>query len=188
MNIKEHPQHVILPKSTGLQHSLSTLYPEVHDLLDITIGYSGLTAKDIPYYTYLVDTVFFRGIYPRQVHLHFRNFPTDSIPGVREAGPSNQLTSEEKDRFNVWLRERFMEKDELMDGFFKTGQFASSSPVSKDEKTTTKSQFPQKIVKLEADVQDYLVIGLTFYFGYFVLFPVYWDMLLFFPRLFIYGF
>ena len=161
MNIKETPTHVLLPKSTGLHHSLTTLHSDVEYLFDFTVGYSGLTAKDVPYYSYLIDNVFFRGIYPKEVHVHIQRIPVSSIPGVHTATPETPITDKNKEDFSVWLRNKFMEKDKALSVFFETGTL---DPESKA---------PKKVVPIEADVQDWVVAGIAWYVGLKVLLPIY---------------
>lgn len=55
--------------------------------------------------------------------------PTGKIDSVLSADLLDEaLTAEEKTTFGDWLRERWIEKDELMDTFYQTGEF----PVSND--------------------------------------------------------
>lgn len=49
MDISEQPKYVILPKATGLFMCADALMPKVTTLFDITIGYSGVEAHQIPY-------------------------------------------------------------------------------------------------------------------------------------------
>ena len=117
--IKEHPKHVILPKSRGLQYAISSLRPQVRTLVDVTIGYSGISADQIPYDAYLVENVFMKSIYPKQIYLHVRTFDIDKIPGF-----DGSLIGDEgeKKRFEEWLRARYMEKDAMMVDFFSRGR------------------------------------------------------------------
>ncbi|KAJ3280712.1 hypothetical protein HK104_000457 [Borealophlyctis nickersoniae] len=143
MDISEDPKHVVLPKSTGLKTCLEALAPEVHELFDVTVGYSGLTADQVPYDEYLAEQVFFGGIYPAEVHLHIRRFDVAKLPGF-EAGVGagfDTLKDEGIDvgaigaeRFNLWLRARWMQKDELMDGFYKNGVFGGEEGVTNARK------------------------------------------------------
>ncbi|KAJ3089131.1 hypothetical protein HK102_007142 [Quaeritorhiza haematococci] len=128
MDLTEDPTHVLLPKSTGLQFCLSALRPEVHTLVDITMGYSGLTADQVPYYEYLFNDVIFGGKRIKQIHLHVRRFDVDQLPGFNNSTPKanknfEDLDQASKDMFNVWLRNNFMEKDVLMESFYKFGHF-----------------------------------------------------------------
>ena len=117
MGIKDQPKFVILPKSTGLLHCMQVLHPNVNKLFDITVGYSGLKATDVPYYYYLFDHVFFKGKYPRSIHCHVREFVTEDIPGFKDS-LSHPDSAEAKDVFGTWLRQRFMEKDRMLHDFY----------------------------------------------------------------------
>ncbi|KAJ3323425.1 hypothetical protein HDU76_013671 [Blyttiomyces sp. JEL0837] len=114
-NIQTHPSHMILPKSTGLHASLQTLKSTTNSLIDLTIGYSGLDAGEIPYDAYLVDRVFGMGIYPKELHIKLRHYQVDKLPGL--------TSDEEKEKFDNWLRELYMEKDLDMERFYSVGSF-----------------------------------------------------------------
>lgn len=77
-----------------------------------------------------------QSIYPLQqippsVHLHIRKFPLASIPiGIIDPKLSSDpealfdsATKEEKEIFDLWVRERWIEKDQLMEDFYKNGKF-----------------------------------------------------------------
>lgn len=80
-DIKEHPEFVILPKSTGLHQACQTLMPEIHTLIDITVGYSNIGKNEVPYDIFLIDKVFIDGLGPKQVHLHIKKHEISTIPG-----------------------------------------------------------------------------------------------------------
>ncbi|TPX31299.1 hypothetical protein SmJEL517_g05352 [Synchytrium microbalum] len=139
--ISPEPVHVLLPRSTGLQFCCNKLRPELSALYDITIGYSGIAADEVPYYKHLPTTVFFSGTGPRRVHFHIKRLDLDRIPGISfgESRTSNTSSSNEdalkrgnsestlnenhQESFNTWLRERFYVKDKQMVTFFDYGEF-----------------------------------------------------------------
>ncbi|TPX59410.1 1-acylglycerol-3-phosphate O-acyltransferase [Spizellomyces sp. 'palustris'] len=137
MDIPDDPQHVLIPKSTGLYFCLKNLQPAATHLWDITMGYQGLDGIQTPYEVYSLSRVFFESKGPERVHMHVQKFPVKDLPGFNEAATMNTRDDEKMDRsevesqkdeerseqFGLWLRKRFLEKDELMAEFYKNGQF-----------------------------------------------------------------
>ncbi|KAJ3187753.1 hypothetical protein HDU85_006146 [Gaertneriomyces sp. JEL0708] len=136
MDISDRPNHVLIPKSTGLFFCLKNLQPDAKYLWDITIGYEGLTAEQTPYDVYSLSRVFFEKKGPKRVHMHLQSFRVDELPGFSEAATMNTKNDEKMDmteiearkdeerteEFTLWLRKRFLEKDQLMTDFYKTGE------------------------------------------------------------------
>ncbi|KAL9559538.1 hypothetical protein MBANPS3_000364 [Mucor bainieri] len=116
--VKHDNRHTLLPRSTGLRLCTTTLADSIDYIYDLTIGYSGIKPNDIPEQVYTIQSVFFFGFYPKQVHVYVRRFKVDSIPTTNEA------------EFNQWNLERWKEKDDLMDHFYKHGVFPSSNPAA----------------------------------------------------------
>ncbi|KAI9105883.1 acyltransferase-domain-containing protein [Phlyctochytrium arcticum] len=141
MDIPDDPAHVLIPKSTGLFYCLKNLQPDVTHLFDITMGYEGLDGKQAPYDVYSLSRVFFEARGPKRVFMHVERFPVKSLPGFDTAGLVNTKEDEKLDQttvqaakdeqrldsFTLWLRQRFLKKDELMTDFYKYGKFAHNS-------------------------------------------------------------
>lgn len=108
----------MLPRSTGLRLCTTTLADSIDYIYDFTIGYSGINANDIPEQVYTIQSVFFFNFFPKQVHVYVRRFKVNSIPIENET------------EFNNWNLERWKEKDELMDHFYKKGKFPNNSSSS----------------------------------------------------------
>ena len=87
---------------------------------------------------YTLRSIFFDGVAPPEIHVHLRmfevsgNVPIGDLAGISDTktpDPKAKHTAEvdipdhEKQIFDIWLRKLWMEKDESMDNFFKTGQF-----------------------------------------------------------------
>ena len=139
---------MILPRSTGLLFCLRTLLPVTPDLAlyDITIGYPGVppagyvahlfrkTDLANPLRSYAQSYYTLSSIYsgdgaPPTVHMHLRSFDLAQVPiGIVDAALSpdeadEAVTADERKAFDVWTRERWTEKDELLDEFYKAGEF-----------------------------------------------------------------
>lgn len=202
MGITEIPIHVILPKSTGLLYSLHALRPEVHTLIDITVGYAGLTPTQIPYDEYLVENVFFKNKAPPSIHMHVRKFDVDKIPGFEECNEKvntniqtekaikiNDLDAfmndpERKSKFDIWLRARFMEKDHLMKNFYATGEFngdllddskkySLEVGISQTPMNTNIKRKDVEVVDVSPELQDWIVFGFLWYALFYLTGPGY---------------
>ncbi len=95
-------KHVMLPRSKGFAatlEGLSGLYDAVYDL---TIGYEDRVPT--------LGSYFYSNV--RRVHLHVRRFSSASLP----AG--------DKER-NEWVMQRFKEKDQLLEIFYRSGRFGA---------------------------------------------------------------
>jgi len=93
-------RHVLLPRTKGFVASVQGLRSHLDAIYDITIGYD-LGVPTLWQYV--------KG-YARRAHLHVHRFPVSSMP-------------EDADELGAWLNERFREKDELLEGFYRSGVF-----------------------------------------------------------------
>jgi hypothetical protein len=91
---------------------------------------------------YTLRSIFFDGIPPPAVHMHIRRFDvakdvpigdiSRSISGTLHDGLSNgqmlgvDVQEDERQTFDVWLRNRWTEKDQFIQRFHDTGSFSSS--------------------------------------------------------------
>lgn len=130
--------------------SLSQL-PSLY-LMDITVGYPGIPRGGYGQTYYTLRSIFFEGTPPPEVHYHVRLYnvqkevplyapSTSSIPQATKDDPSLTLEQrrilaqsmsshpdllepgeEDKKAFDTWLRERWYEKDELMEKWYQGGQ------------------------------------------------------------------
>lgn len=85
---------------------------------------------------FTLSSTYFQGRPPKSVNFYWRRFPVSEIP----------LDTPEK--FEVWLRERWYEKDELMEQFVATGRFpplGSSGCLGPDGGADTKTDGPDFI-------------------------------------------
>jgi hypothetical protein len=94
---------------------------------------------------YTLRSIFFDGIPPPAVHMHIRRFdvaadvPIGNIPRSISGTPLDgrsreevlgvEVPEDERQTFDVWLRGRWLEKDQLMQRFHDSGSF--SSPLDK---------------------------------------------------------
>jgi lysocardiolipin and lysophospholipid acyltransferase len=109
----QHPKHALLPRSTGLRFCLQNLSSSVHWLYDCTLAYEGVPEDGYPQDYYTLRSLYFEGRPPSGVHMHWRKFPVDQIP----------LGEDQTEQFEKWIRDRWSEKDVLLDHFYKYGKF-----------------------------------------------------------------
>ena len=67
---------------------------------------------------FTLSSTYFQGRPPKSVNMHWRRFNVSTIP------------FEDKDAFDLWLRERWIEKNELMEYYIQHGRF----PIADGEK------------------------------------------------------
>ncbi len=91
---------------------------------------------------YTLRSIFFDQIPPPAVHMHIRRFdvakhvPIGALPnGASRSQPNGyphgqtigvDVPEDEREAFDVWLRNRWSEKDQLMQRFYDTGSFSPS--------------------------------------------------------------
>lgn len=87
---------------------------------------------------YTLRSIFFGGIPPPAIHMHIRRFdvavdvPIGNISGgMTRTPPCGEVAGvdvpeDERQAFDVWLRDRWIEKDKLIQRFHDTGTFSSS--------------------------------------------------------------
>ncbi|RIB20980.1 acyltransferase-domain-containing protein [Gigaspora rosea] len=102
--------NVLLPHSTGLYTCSQALKKSVHYIYDLTIGFDGVPKGVYPEEIYNLKGIYFQGVFPSNVHMHIRRYAISEIP-------------DDKDKFGEWLRQRWIEKDKLMDTFYAQGRF-----------------------------------------------------------------
>ncbi|KAJ3103973.1 hypothetical protein HDU97_009628 [Phlyctochytrium planicorne] len=172
-DINDHPAHCLLPKSTGLFFCSDLLKNTVDDVFDITMAYSGLKADQVPYDEYLVDKVFFKGQYPREINLHVEALKLKQLPGFTPEQAATEETTR-KDAFNLWLRGIYTRKDARLDRFFKEGTLL----LPEEDKKVV----PRLTIKVEPELQDYMIILFSWYCAS-KLVPIYWTIFVFVLRL-----
>ena len=60
---------------------------------------------------FTLRSTFLQGCPPKSVNIYWRRFSADSIP------------LEDPQEFELWLRQRWLEKEELLEGYVRTGRF-----------------------------------------------------------------
>ncbi|KAG8834405.1 hypothetical protein FRC18_002066 [Serendipita sp. 400] len=150
-----HPNHTLLPRSTGLHNSLLALsqLPSLY-LMDVTVAYPGIPAGGYGQSYYTLRSIFMNGIPPPEIVYHIRLYRVQkevplranqshqatgmSLEERKEAAlatskepDSLQISEDDKTVFDDWLRERWMEKDEWLNEWLQRG---GSGALRKGEK------------------------------------------------------
>ncbi|KAF2027223.1 acyltransferase-domain-containing protein [Setomelanomma holmii] len=107
----EDMKHQLLPRSTGLRFCLNELHETTEWLYDCTIAYEGVPPGQFGQDIFTLRTTFFEGRPPKSVNMHWRRFRIDSIP------------IQNTKAFEVWLRNRWREKDYMLEYFNRNNRF-----------------------------------------------------------------
>lgn len=104
-------KHQLLPRSTGLRFCLQELKETTKWLYDCTIAYEGVPEGQFGQDIFTLRSSFFEGRPPKSVNMHWRRFHIDSIPFNNSKA------------FEVWLRNRWREKDYMLEHFHRHNRF-----------------------------------------------------------------
>jgi lysocardiolipin and lysophospholipid acyltransferase len=94
------PENLLIPRTKGFTATIEGLRGNIDAVYDMSIGYE----RGLPSLWQLM-----MGLVKR-IHIHIRRFPLDELPV--DAG-----------ELSDWLKERFIEKDKLLDSFYRQGKF-----------------------------------------------------------------
>jgi len=147
--------HTLLPRSTGLLYSLRSLAQSIPDLhlIDVTIAYPGIPPKGYGQSYYTLRSIFLERVPPPAIHMHIRVFDVlkdvpighrsatgsqsipenspDSHPAEGDPPAEVDPPAEERQTFDLWLRELWREKDVLITRFHETGSFTTGVDAEK---------------------------------------------------------
>lgn len=110
-------QHQLLPRSKGLQFCIQQLRKTVPYVYDCTIAYEGVPTGQYASEIFTIQAAYFGGKPPKSVNMYWRRFDVWSIP-----------VDNDRD-FDNWLRARWIEKDQLLDNYQKTGRFPADTGI-----------------------------------------------------------
>ncbi|KAL4917936.1 hypothetical protein BDW62DRAFT_210858 [Aspergillus aurantiobrunneus] len=113
-------RHEILPRSTGLFFCLQQLRGTVDWVYDCTVGYEGPPRGSYADKYFTLRSTYLQGRPPTSVNMYWRRFAVADIP------------LDDQQEFDVWIRARWTEKDELLEQYFRTGRFPSDLAGSID--------------------------------------------------------
>jgi len=132
--------HTLMPRSTGLHHSLRALAPRIPNLkvIDVTVAYPGIPEFKYGQSYYTLRSIFFDRIPPPSVHMHIRVFDVsnevpvgdisatnpNALPQKKGEAVETEVPEHEREAFDVWLRDLWREKDTMMVRYLETGSLA----------------------------------------------------------------
>ncbi|KAK1469849.1 acyltransferase [Colletotrichum melonis] len=143
-NDLKDPEHVLLPRSTGTFFCLNELKGSLDYVYDCTVAYEGVPRGKFGDQFFTLTSTYFQGRPPKSVNFHWRRFRLADIP------------LDDAKVFDTWLRERWYEKDAIMEEYLSTGRF----PASQD----LKGGFVETEVRLKSWIelgQIFVVIGIA---------------------------
>lgn len=166
-------EHVLLPRSAGLFFCLNELKGTVDYLYDCTLAYEGVKRGEYGQDFYTLRSMFFQGQPPPSVNMYWRRFHVDQIP------------LDNIEVFNLWLRERWLEKDALVEHFLTQGRFPAKT-VTTTSKASSLSQ--EEFIETKAKTTYwwevcYIYIILVSFIFLFNLLAQYWDVALVYRKI-----
>ncbi|KAG9222993.1 hypothetical protein CCMSSC00406_0000318 [Pleurotus cornucopiae] len=141
-------KHTLLPRSTGLHHSLRSLVPRIPrlKLIDATVVYPGIPPMGYGQTYYTLRSIFMNGVPPPVIHIHLRVFDVGEEVPIGDLSSSNpsalpnlssskkivetDIPEAEKTEFDLWLRNLWREKDLMFDAYHSAKRFASGGTTA----------------------------------------------------------
>lgn len=103
------PRHVLNPRKKGFVATVEGLRDHVTAVYDVTVGYE----EGVPTLWQYVKG------YALRAHLHVRRYPIETLP-------------EDPVALGAWIIDRFHEKDELLEGYYRDGHFPQEAYIVED--------------------------------------------------------
>jgi hypothetical protein len=144
-------KHQLLPRSTGLRFCLNELKDTTNWLYDCTIAYEGVPAGQFGQDIFTLRSTFFEGRPPKSVNMHWRRFHLDDIPYQNTKA------------FEVWLRNRWREKDYMLEYFKRNNRFPAEDfwrdHLDMDSRSSQQGEqsirsVPRPAVQIETEVKS----------------------------------
>ncbi|KND89268.1 putative acyltransferase [Tolypocladium ophioglossoides CBS 100239] len=131
------PEHLMLPRSTGIFYCLSELKGTVDYVYDCTVAYEGISRGKYGEEIFGLASTYFQGRPPKSVNLCWRRFRVADIP------------LDDQDKFDLWLREQWYKKDALMEEYLTTGRFPAMAGAETDFiETSVRTRYPWEILQI----------------------------------------
>ncbi|KAF2108416.1 acyltransferase-domain-containing protein [Lophiotrema nucula] len=142
-------KHQLLPRSTGLRFCLQELEDTTQWLYDCTIAYEGVPPGQFGQDIFTLRSSFFEGRPPKSVNMHWRRFHVSDIPLKNSKA------------FEVWLRNRWREKDYMLEYFQRNNRFPAEDfwkeHLNMDDRSSgsqTLRSVPRPAVQIETEVKS----------------------------------
>ena len=136
-------KHQLLPRSRGTQFCLQRLRKTTDWLYDCTIAYEGIPPGEFGQDIFTLRSSMFEGRPPKSVNLHFRRFRISTIPIDNDKA------------FEVWMRNRWREKDYLLEHFQRFNRFPDDDNWMKTQKEAGRKELiPQPAKFIETQIKS----------------------------------
>jgi len=142
-------EHVLLPRSTGTFFCLNEIKGTVDYVYDCTLAYGGVGRGEYGQDLYTLRSMYLQGRPPPSVNMYWRRFAISDMP------------LDDHDKFDLWLRERWSEKDTIMDYFITKGRFPPSKSMAING-TRTGDKTADGYVETEAKLAHWWEVGNIF--------------------------
>ncbi|CCT72187.1 related to acetyltransferase [Fusarium fujikuroi] len=140
-NDLKDPDHVMLPRSTGMFFCLNELKGSIDYVYDCTVAYEGIPRGGFGEEYFGLVSTYFQGRAPKSVNFHWRRFKISDMP------------LHDQKAFELWLREEWYKKDALMEEYLTTGRFPRMAGSKIDYiETEVKTRKPWEILQICAVV------------------------------------
>ncbi|SMR56708.1 unnamed protein product [Zymoseptoria tritici ST99CH_1E4] len=143
-------KHCLLPRHTGLQFCLQELRSTVPYVYDCTIAYEGTPPSGFAAERFGLRSVYFEGLPPKSVNMHWRRFAMDTIP-----------LDDEKE-MAAWTLARWREKDELLEVFKQKGKFPADKTAVQIEDGPQEEEFKTAYINTEVRTRSPVELGSVF--------------------------
>ncbi|KID97136.1 Phospholipid/glycerol acyltransferase, partial [Metarhizium majus ARSEF 297] len=131
------PDHVMLPRSTGIFFCLNELKDTVDYVYDCTVAYEGIPRGKYGEEIFGLASTYFQGRPPKSVNLYWRRFRVADIP------------LDDQKEFDIWLRDQWYKKDALMEEYLKKGRFpALTGGKTEYVETEVRTRHPWEILQI----------------------------------------
>ena len=159
-------------------NTLATLPSQgISYLYDVCIGYEGGGVEgggDHAYDRYDLASVILGGLGPKRVHMRFERFKVADLPGLNESGAggdttiavaaaggsasttdtTTNTTDTPSDPFTLWIRARFLEKEHLMERFYKEKSFLPPIHTPTTTHTAASKSETETVIKIAPTLFD----------------------------------
>ncbi|ORY71389.1 acyltransferase-domain-containing protein [Pseudomassariella vexata] len=140
-------QHMMLPRSTGTFFCLNELKGTVDYVYDCTVAYEGVPRGGYGEEYFTLSSTYFHGRPPKSVNFYWRRFALADMP------------LHDQEEFDKWLRDRWYEKDALMEQYVSTGRFpANGAGIEGHIETEVRTQYWWEFLKIFIMLGSFVLI------------------------------
>ncbi|KAM0354291.1 hypothetical protein ACHAPU_001335 [Fusarium lateritium] len=136
-NDLKDPEHLLIPRSTGMFYCLNELKGTMDYVYDCTVAYEGIPRGGFGEEYFGLVSTYFQGRPPKSVNFYWRRYKLSDMP------------LDDQEAFNRWLLEEWYKKDALMEEYMTTGRFPRMADGKLDYvETEVKTRQPWEILQV----------------------------------------